>query len=1480
MLNAIIRFSVRNKLIISLFIGAWIVWGTIELFRLPVDALPDITSNQVQVITVSPTLGALEVERLITFPVEQASSTISGIKEIRSISRFGLSVVTLVFDDDRDVYWCRQQVGERMLLVRDEIPKEAGLPELAPITTGLGEIYQYTVRPKKGYEKQYDLVELRTIQDWIIRRQLLGTPGVADVSSFGGKVKQYEVAIDPVKMRGVAVSLHDIYEALEKNNQNSGAAYIEKGPSLLFVRTEGLVKSIGEIENISIKKSANGTPIYVRDVAEVRIGSPVRYGALTSGDDGEVSGGVVLMLKGQNAAAVIAGIEQRMELIKSNLPEGVEIDVFLNRTDMVNRTLSTVKTNLWEGALIVLLILVFFLSNIRAGLVVASVIPLAMLFAVGMMNLFGVSGNLMSLGALDFGLIVDGAVIIVEAVLYRLHSNKHEGLILRQHQMDTTVEQSAGRMMGAAVFGQIIILIVYIPILSLTGIEGKMFRPMAQTVAFALMGAFVLSLTYVPMMTSLVISKKLLHRPSFSDKLMDWLREGLQRALARLLLHPLKVIGASLSLLFMAGFVASTLGGEFIPELEEGDFAIDARLMTGTSLQETIDATTKAVHEIQKFPEVEKVVTRIGASEIPTDPMPIEMTDIIVKLKPKKEWTSANSYDELANKMSASLAKVPGLNGGFQYPVQMRFNELIAGAKQDVVCKIFGENLDTLAHYAAAFEAVIRTVDGAKDVFAERVTGLPQIIIRYRQESLAAYGLNITDVNRALRASLAGEKAGQVYENERRIDLVIRMKEAKRNDLDHIKNLLVSSPGGLLVPLEQVADIAIEEGPNQVQREDAKRRITIAFNVRDRDVQSVVEELQSNVAKKITLPPGYYVRYGGQFENLIEAKDRLMIAVPVALLLILLMLYFSFGSLRYGLIIYTAIPLSAIGGVLLLWARNMPFSISAGVGFIALFGVAVLNGIVLITEFNRLKKETDLDMTAIVLTGTSTRLRPVLMTAAVASLGFLPMALSTSAGAEVQRPLATVVMGGLLSATLLTLFVLPVLYVWVEKKRVAGAAKIATLTLLLFICLTGSASPFSLMAPLCRINPINPIRSPQPSRRLDSLHPPRLALPLDTILRIADRNAYSMQIAGKHIDYAAALRKKPADLGKTAFAVEYGNVNSPFIDTRFFINQGLQLPVVYKRQRDVYDRNFDVQVAQQSVKKFELHFQVRSLCLRILDLDRRAYILAQLDSNFSAWTRIAQLQQKEGDVNASVVNAVKVQAAQHRLQREQLLADHEGLVQQLNTLLRSATTIVPVATAQWGVLPREMHTALEAHPLVRLAEASVKARQAETSVERNKLSPDINLGYSNMSIVGWISSDGVSQKYYGTADRFSIYQLGLGLPIFTGAAKARIKASRINEEIASIKKQQQLEQLYSQYAQLVTRYTQLMDANRYYDREGLQLAGELMAQASVRLKAGDISFAEWALFVSQSLQIRIAHAETLHALQMAEAEYHYLTEKN
>src|SRR5215212_1157482 len=1038
MLDKIIQFSIKNKLLIGLFTLALVAWGSYSLTKLPIDAVPDITDNQVMVITVTPTLAAQEVERLITFPVEQTIASIPNIQEIRSFSRFGLSLVTIVFKESADIYWARQQIQERLTLAAKQIPEGVGTPEMAPVTTGLGEIYQYVIHAKPGYEQKYDAMELRTIQDWIVKRQLLGTPGVAEVSCFGGYVKQYEIAVNPDRLHSMDVTIDEIFTALEKNNQNTGGAYINKSPNAYFIRSEGLITKLEDISNIVIKVN-NKVPVLVKDVATVQFGNSVRYGAATRNGKGEIVTGIVMMLKGSNSSAVINDVKARIEQIKKTLPEGVDIEPFLDRKKLVDNAISTVQTNLIEGALIVIFILILFLGNLRAGLVVASVIPLSMLFAISMMNIFGVSGNLMSLGAIDFGLIIDGAVIIVESVLHRISMSKHHHVGLQkldQQQMDTEVKESASRMMNSAAFGQVIIFIVYLPILALVGIEGKMFGPMAQTVMFAILGAFLLSLTYVSMISALFLSKKTAHKRNFSDRMMDFFQRLYKPLINSAIHHRGTVITIAVALLAVAIFAFSRLGGEFIPQLDEGDFAVETRVLTGSSIDQIIDASTKAQKIILKnFPEVKQVVNKIGSGEIPTDPMPIEAGDMMIILKDKKDWTSAKTREELTAKMQEKLSVIPGVTFGFQQPIQMRFNELITGAKQDVVIKLYGEDLDVLTEEANKIGKIIKPINGVEDLYIEEVTGLPQIQILFKRDMIARYGLNITDINRVIKTAFAGETAGLVYEGEKRFDLVVRLTKEDRKDLSDVRGLYINTPTGEQIPLEEVATVEFKNGPNQIQRDDTKRRITVGFNVRNRDVQSIVKEIQQQLDAKLKLPPGYYTTYGGQFEHLQAANKMLSIAVPVALLLILLLLYFTFNSIKESLLIFSAIPLAAIGGVFALLLRGMPFSISAGVGFIALFGVAVLNGIVLIGEFNRLQAEGETDIYKRVLKGTSVRLRPVLMTANVASLGFLPMALSSSSGAEVQRPLATVVIGGLLSATFLTLVVLPCLYIVFEKKK-------------------------------------------------------------------------------------------------------------------------------------------------------------------------------------------------------------------------------------------------------------------------------------------------------------------------------------------------------------------------------------------------------------------------------------------------------------
>jgi len=894
-LDKIIHFSIRNKLIVALMTLFLIIWGTWSATQLPIDAVPDITNNQVQIITVCPTLAGQEVEQLVTFPIEQNISNLPDLVELRSISRFGLSVITVVFDDDVDIYFARQLINERLKEAETEIPPGVGVPLLAPVSTGLGEVYQYIIHPKKGSEHKYTPADLRSMQDWIVARQLYGTPGIAEVNSFGGQLKQYEVAVNPDRLRAMDVSIPEIFTALEKNNENTGGAYIDQKPNAYFIRGVGLVTSLDDIRNIVVKNNANGIPILIKDVAEVRFGSAVRYGAITYNGEVDAVGGVVMMLKGANSAEVVGRVKEKMVTIQKSLPEDVTIEPFLDRTALVNRAINTVEKNLIEGALIVIFVLVLFLGNLRAGLIVASAIPLSMLFALGMMHVFGVSANLMSLGAIDFGLIVDGAVIIVEATMHHLGLRKSVQR-LTQSEMDEEVFVSASKIRNSAAFGEIIILIVYIPILTLVGIEGKMFSPMAQTVGFAILGALILSLTYIPMMCALILPKTPLHKKTFSDRMMDFLHRIYEPLLQKAIRIKTWIIGATVLLTGVSVFLFTRMGGEFIPTLQEGDYAFHCILPQGTSLSQSIETSMQAMRIIKQFPEVKMVVGKTGSAEVPTDPMPPEATDMIIILKPQKEWGTGRSYDQLADDISEKLESIPGVFFEKNQPIQMRFNELMTGIRQDVAVKIFGEDMDTLLNYANRVSAVIKTVEGATEPMVERVQGLPQIAIKYNRSQMANYGLSVEDVNHMVSTAFAGGKAGVVYENERRFDLVVRLDSAHRSNIDDVRNLFVPVAGGMQIPLSQVADINMELGPAQISREGGKRRIVIGFNVKDRDVQSVVKEIQEKLDKDVNLPAGYYYSYGGTFENLQKASKRLMVAVPISLALIFLLLYFTFRS--------------------------------------------------------------------------------------------------------------------------------------------------------------------------------------------------------------------------------------------------------------------------------------------------------------------------------------------------------------------------------------------------------------------------------------------------------------------------------------------------------------------------------------------------------------------------------------------------------
>ena len=1447
MLNKIITFSIRNKLIIGLFTLALIGMGVYESTKLPIDAVPDITDNQVQVITMASSFGATDIERLVTFPVEQAVSNIGGIKSTRSFSRFGLSLVTIVFTDATDIYWARQQVAERLQNVQNQIPQGIGMPKLGPISTGLGEIYQYVVRPEKGYEHRYDETALRTIQDWIVRRQLLGVKGVAEVSSFGGKLKQYEIAVKPGNLQSLHVTMDDVFAALEKNNQNTGGTYIEKGATVLFIRSEGLIGNKEDIENISVKATEGGTPLFIKDVADVKIGYATRFGAMCYNDEGEVAGAVVMMLKGANSSAVIKDVKERIALIQKTLPEGVVIEPFLDRTKMVNNAIGTVTKNLLEGALIVVFILVLFLGNFRAGLLVASVIPLAMLFAIIMMNVFGVSGNLMSLGALDFGLIVDGAVIIVEAVLHQLSHSKTFASLQRisQTDMDKEVGQSAERMMNSAVFGQIIILIVYLPILTLQGIEGKMFMPMAQTVAFALIGAFILSLTYIPMMSSWVLSKKIKHRPNLSDKMIFKLERKYQQALAVVLQHPKMVLGFVGALFIGAMVVLYSLGGEFIPSLEEGDFAVDTRVLTGSNLNTTIEYTQKGAHILKsEFPEVEKVVTKIGSGEVPTDPMPIEAADMMVILKDKSEWTSAKTFPEMAEKMGKALDRIPGITVGFQFPVQMRFNELMTGARQDVVCKIFGEDLDTLSFYAEKLGALINTIAGAQDLYKEPVTGIPQVVITYHRAMIAQYNLTVADINRVVHTAFAGQSAGVIFEGEKRFELVVRLDGQQRSSLSDIQNLLIPTPFGNQIPLHQLADVSIKSGPNQIQREDGKRRIVVGFNVRNRDVQSIVEELQSKVADQLKFPAGYFVSYGGAFENLNEAKQRLMIAVPVSLLLIFLLLFFAFGSIKQGLLIYTAIPLSAIGGIFSLALRGMPFSISAGVGFIALFGVAVLNGIVLIAEFNRLRKSGMEDLNRIVLMGTKVRLRPVIMTALVASLGFLPMALSHGAGAEVQRPLATVVIGGLMLATFLTLFVLPILYILFDKVRISVISKRGYMVVMFFFF-----GIFSLQAQ---------------------------TITWKAAMDTAVKNNYSIKDQHLLAEYNQQLMRSGANMPQANVSAEMGQINSIFFDSRFGISQSFNFPTVYNNQRKALTQEWNAAVISMSLTTAEVKKTVTALFYHILLLREKEKLLLHADSLFVEFITKANLRFRLGETN----NLERMSAESYRgniiVQLKALQTEIELSQLQFQLIMNSPRYYEPVSPSLKMEQPAVLDSAsLDLHPLLNLSRQQVKIANANLALEKSRLLPDLSVGYFNQSIRGI----GADDKLYNSSTRFDAFHVGVGIPIFSRYQKSRIAAAKVQINIYENKLNEKRMQMQNELRAAISQYKSSAEVVDYFEVSQLPNVGIISKTIAQQFAAGEKDYLEWVMLNNQAMLIRSNYLDAIKKLNESIIQINYLATK-
>jgi heavy metal efflux system protein len=1460
MIERIISFSIKNKFIVGLFIVALIVWGTYSLTKLPIDAIPDITNNQVQIISLAPSLAVQEVESFITAPIEVAVANIPDIIELRSISRLGLSVVTVVFKDGVDVYWARQQLTERLKEAEEAIPEGLAKISLAPISTGLGEIYQYRLVVGKGLEEKYNPMELRTIQDWVVRREMLGTSGVADINSYGGFVKQYEIAVNPERLRGMNLSLTDIFEALEKNNENTGSAYIDKKPTAYFIRGIGLVKSIEDIEKIVVKTNTSGIPILIRDIATVQFGSATRYGAFVV-DTTEAVGGVVMMLKGANAHEVVENVETRIQSIQKSLPKGVKIEPFLNRSDLVNRAISTVSKNLIEGALIVVFILVLLLGNLRAGLVVASVIPLAMLFAISLMNLFGVSGNLMSLGAIDFGLIVDGAVIIVESVVHRITMSKHhnQGVTkLSQQQMDENVFDSAKRMMSSATFGQIIILIVYLPIMALIGIEGKMFRPMAQVVAFALLGAAILSLTYVPMASALFLSKKTSHKRNFSDRLMDWFQKAFNPMITFALKRKLLVSISAIVLFLLSLFMFNRLGGEFIPQLEEGDLASGVITLQGGSLTNTVEMVEKANKILlDNFPEIKHTVCKIGAGEIPTDPTPMETGDYIITLKDKSEWASAKNREDLVAKMEEKLVVLAGVKFEFQQPIQMRFNELMTGSKQDIAIKLFGDNLNTLSEKASDMEKIIQNVQGVEDINVEKVTGLAQVQVEYNRDRLAQYGLSIEEVNRTLRSAFAGSQAGVVFDEEKRFGLVVRLDKDYRKNLDDVKNLSVALPNGSQIPFDQIATIEIKSGPAQVSRENTKRRITIGFNVRNRDVQSVISEVTKQIDTKVKLPSGYYVTYGGQFQNLVAAKNRLAIAVPVALLLIFVLLYFTFHSVKQSLLIYTAVPMSAIGGVFALWLRDMNFSISAGVGFIALFGVAVLNGIVLIAEFNRLEKEGITDITERVRKGLHARLRPVIMTAAVASLGFLPMALSTSAGAEVQKPLATVVIGGLITATFLTLVILPVFYIIFSTRSFRSIfkrkfAKTLWIILLLFI---GSAYFNTTKAQIKTINVKQAVQ-----------------MALDSNLAVRS-SVYS-------VDVQKALKGASWDIPKAAIDGEYGQINSYSKDNSFTISQSFAFPTVYINQHKLVSANIKSSEWQLKASQLEIATQVKQVYWQLAYLHSKRKLFTYQDSLYTGFSRAAELRAKTGETNRLEMISARSQSLEIKNQLQQIIADLLIYNQKLQTLLNVETTVYPTDTLLKRIVfsINADSSALAGNPSAAYVQQQVAISRFEKQLERSRMMPDFRIGYFSQTMQGIQEVNGLPRPF-GKGDRLTGIQAGIAIPLWFVPYSSKTKAAKLKVLVAQTNAEYYSKSLSGNYRSLMGEFAKFSNSVDYYEKQAIPEADIIIDQATHSYKAGAMDYLDYILNLSRALNIKQNYLDALNNYNQTIISIDFITGK-
>ena len=1442
MFAKIVHFSIRKKLFVVLTTLLLLAGGIYSMLTLPIDAVPDITNNQVQILTVSPTLAPQEVEQLITFPIEIAMSNVMNVEEIRSVSRFGLSLVTVVFKENVPTLDARQLVNEQIQMVSGEIPPELGTPELMPITTGLGEIYQYVLKVAPGYEDRYDAMELRTIQDWIVKRQLSGIPGIVEINSFGGYLKQYEVAVEPDALYSLNITIGEVFEALSRNNQNTGGSYIEKVNRAYYIRSEGMINDLHDVEQIVVT-NRGGIPVHIGDIGRVQFGAPKRFGAMTKDGEGECVGGIAMMLKGANANVVTKELEKRVAKVQQMLPEGISVEPYLNRSELVNRNISTVVRNLVEGAIIVFLVLIVFLGNVRAGLIVASVIPLAMLFAFILMRIFNVSANLMSLGAIDFGIVVDGSIVILEGILAHLYGRGLRGRTLNREEMDREVEKGAGHVVRSATFAVLIILIVFFLILTLTGIEGKYFTPMAKTLVFCIIGALLLSITYVPMMASLFLKRTVTVKPTLADRFFNSLNKVYQRVLRFSLAHVWGTISVSFVALLLSLLLFTKLGAEFIPTLDEGDFAMQMTLPAGSSLSKSIEVSLEAEKRLkERFPEIKHVVAKIGTAEVPTDPMAVEDADVMIVMKPFNEWTSASSRAEMVEKMKACLDSIKGAEFNFSQPIQLRFNELMTGAKADIAIKLYGEDMTELYNKAREAARYVEQVPGAADVLVEQAMGLPQLLVRFDRAKIARYGIDIEELNTVIRTAYAGETAGVVFENERRFDLVVRLDKEKVSDLN-IDKLFVRTKDNIQLPVSEVASIELVNGPLQINRDATKRRVVIGVNVRDADIQQVVSQISESLDKNVKLKPGYYFEYGGQFENLQNAISTLTVVIPIALMLILLLLFFAFRSVIYSLVVFSTVPLSLIGGIVALWLRGLPFSISAGVGFIALFGVAVLNGILMINHFNDIRKRSQYHLCTdrIISEGCPHLLRPVFLTGLVASLGFVPMAIATSAGAEVQRPLATVVIGGLIVSTILTLIIIPVFYRLVNSiavRQMRRKNRLSVRKASLLIVLLAAFTPAAIQA--------------------------QQSVTLKQAVETAMTNHPRLKMAESEIERARASKGEAWDGGNTSFSYSWGQLNgADRNDNELSVEQSLGslLTPFYKNA-----------LANTQISKGESY---RDMVKKEVTAEvKRAWAYYQYAFHINAMYRgqreLAEQLKKsgeqrylQGDIDLAERNMITALAAD--LYTRWLESSEELTLagRRFTWSCYSNQPLLPADTSL-AVMPIQTDGLSLSSRHLNYFDAQVQEKKNLLKIERSRFFPELSVGYVRQKIAPLTG--------------LNSWMVGVSFPVLFFPQRSRAKQARINLRIATWEAEDNRRQLSNKVSELQSQLVRQRERLTYYQQAAIKEAEALQNSALKKFQENETDISEFIQSLNAVREIKRGYIETVYAYNITVLELELYTE--